>query len=125
MIVRLYDAKRIVGSTDLAFNVEGHIDIVTDEQYTESVIISQENHRIDVEWTNSADDHKENRPVWNDEVEQRIREKLMEDYMQANNMICFASRADHPIDEGLIREAESADSIIKFIKKELGFEPKK
>jgi len=57
MIVRLYDAKRIVGSTGLAFNVEGHIDIVTDEQYTESVIISQENHRLDVEWTNRADDH--------------------------------------------------------------------
>lgn len=120
MIVRLYDAKRIVGSTDLAFNVEGHIDIVTDEQYTESVIISQENHRLDVEWTNRAYDHKDNRPVWNDEVEQRIREKLMEDYVQANNMICFASRADHPIEEGLIREAESADSIIKFIKNELG-----
>lgn len=57
MIVRLYDAKRIVGPTDLAFNVEGHIDIVTDEQYTESVIISQENSRLDIEWTNRAADH--------------------------------------------------------------------
>ena len=57
MIVRLHDAKRVIGSTDLAFKVEGHIDIVTDDRYTESVIISQENHRLDVEWTNRADDH--------------------------------------------------------------------
>lgn len=39
MIVRLYDAKRMQSSTALAFNVEGHIDIVTDETYNESVIV--------------------------------------------------------------------------------------
>ena len=121
MIVRLHDAKRIVGNTELVYNVEGHVDIVTDEQYTESLIISQENYRLDVEWTNRADDHKEkNRTVWNEEVEQRIREKLMEEYQQANNLICFASRANHPIDEGLIKEGKSADSMIKFIKNTLG-----
>lgn len=119
MIVRLHDAKRVVGNTELVYIVDGHIDIVTDEQYTESMIISQENYRLDVQWTNRAGDHQENHPVWTDEVEQRIREKLKADYLQANNLINFASRADHPIDEGLIKEAESADSMIKFIKKEL------
>jgi hypothetical protein len=36
-------------------------------------------------------------------------------------MIEWASRCDHPIEgEGLIKVSESADSIISFIKKELG-----
>lgn len=121
MIVRLHDAKRIASSTDLVFNVEGHVDIVTDEQYTESLIVSQEDYRLDVEWTNRAEEHKEEkRPVWTNYAERRIRERLMEEYEQANSLICFASRADHPTDEGLIKEAESADSMVRFIKKELG-----
>ena len=120
MIVRLHDAKRIVGSTELVYNVEGHIDIVTDEQYTESMIISQESYRLDVEWTNRADDHKEC-GKWTAEVEEKLRKRLREEYAQANNMISWASRASRPLEgEGLIKVEESAESIIKFIRKELG-----
>ncbi len=36
-------------------------------------------------------------PTWNFAVEQHIRKKLTEEYVQANNLICFASRADHPL----------------------------
>ena len=57
---------------------------------------------------------------WTGKVESRLREKLREDYTQANNMIEWASRCDHPLEgEGLIRVNESAEDIIKFIKKEL------
>ena len=57
---------------------------------------------------------------WTGKAESRLREKLREDYTQANNMIEWASRSDHPIEgEGLIRVNESAEDIIKFIKKEL------
>lgn len=58
---------------------------------------------------------------WTDAFEQRLREKLEEDYEQANTMIKWASRCNHPIKgEGLIKVSESADGIISFIKKELG-----
>ena len=84
MIVRLYDAKRVIGSPDLAFKVEGHIDIVTDERYTESVIISQENNRLDVEWTNRADDHDKDDNIvtkdgrkWTDYDHKEIRQHRM------------------------------------------------
>ena len=58
--------------------------------------------------------------VWTPEAEQMIREKLMNDYIQANNMIDYASRADKPINGGLIKEKESVDSMIKVIKEALG-----
>lgn len=58
---------------------------------------------------------------WTDDFEKHLHSRLCEDYEQANNMVAWASRCDKPMDgEGLIRVSESADSIIKFIKKELG-----
>jgi len=58
---------------------------------------------------------------WNGKAESRLHERLCKDYEQANRMIEWASRCDHPIEsEGLIMVSESADSIISFIKKELG-----
>lgn len=55
---------------------------------------------------------------WTEEVESRLREKLCEDFVQANDMIEWASRCDKPYEgEGLIKVSESADSIISFIKK--------
>ena len=58
---------------------------------------------------------------WNGKAESHLRERLCKDYEQANTMIKWASRCDHPIEsEGLIKASESADSIICFIKKELG-----
>ena len=58
---------------------------------------------------------------WTDAFEQRLREKLEEDYEQADRMVVWASRAKKPLKEGGIINAKvSADSMIKWIKKELG-----
>lgn len=124
MIVRLYDAKRMQSSTALAFNVEGHIDIVTDETYNESVIVSENNYHLDVEWTNCADDHKEVHPVWNADIEQRIREKLTDEYEQANNMIDFASRAKRPCNGGLIDVDTSVKDFMTWLKNQLNIKEK-
>ena len=119
MIVRLYDAKRMQSSTALAFNVDGHIDIVTDETYNESVIVSENDYHLDVEWTNRADDRKEVHPVWNADIEQRIREKLTGEYEQANNMIDFASRANKPCKGGLISVESSVTDFMAWLKMQL------
>ena len=68
MIVRLYDAKRVQRCADLAFKVDGHIDIVTDETYNESMIVSENDYHLDVEWTNIADDHDKHliQKLWHD-----------------------------------------------------------
>ena len=57
---------------------------------------------------------------WTEDFEQRLKKKLEEEYEQANHWIDFASRADKPIKGGLIQVESSADSMIKWIKKELG-----
>ena len=57
---------------------------------------------------------------WTEDFEQRLKKKLEEEYEQENHLIDFASRADRPIDGGLIQVGSSADSMIKWIKKELG-----
>lgn len=58
---------------------------------------------------------------WTDAFEQRLREKLEDDYEQADRMVVWASRADKPFKKGgLIDTKGSADSMIKWMKKELG-----
>ena len=58
---------------------------------------------------------------WTDAFEQRLRKKLEDDYEQADRMVVWASRADKPLKKGGIIDAKgSADSMIKWIKKELG-----
>lgn len=58
---------------------------------------------------------------WTDAFEQRLREKLEEEYDQADRMVVWASHADKPLKEGGIIDAKrSADSMIKWIKKEFG-----
>ena len=58
---------------------------------------------------------------WTPELEERLRAKLEEDYEQADRMVMWASRAEKPLKEGGIIDAKgSAESMIKFIKKELG-----
>ena len=58
---------------------------------------------------------------WTDTFEQRLREKLEEEYEQADSMVIWASHADKPLKKGGIINAKvSADSMIKWIKKELG-----
>ena len=60
---------------------------------------------------------------WTDAFEQRLREKLEDEYEQADRMVVWASRANKPLKKGGIIDAKgSADSMIKWIKKELGFE---
>ena len=58
---------------------------------------------------------------WTPELEERLRAKLEEDYEQADRMVVWASHAEKPMKEGgIINAKKSAESIIKFIKKELG-----
>jgi len=58
---------------------------------------------------------------WTPELEERLRAKLEEDYEQADQMVVWASRAKKPLKKGGIIDAKgSAESMIKFIKKELG-----
>ena len=58
---------------------------------------------------------------WTPELEERLRAKLEEDYEQADRMVVWASHAEKPLKEGgLIDVKGSAESMIKFIKKELG-----
>lgn len=58
---------------------------------------------------------------WTPELEERLRAKLEEDYEQADQMVVWASRAEKPLKEGGLIDAKgSAESMIKFIKKELG-----
>ena len=57
---------------------------------------------------------------WTPELEERLRAKLEEDYEQADQMVVWASRAEKPLKKGGIIDAKgSAESMIKFIKKEL------
>ena len=60
--------------------------------------------------------------IWTEESEKIIRKKLEDDYSQANSMVIWASRSDKPFgkDEELIMVKESANTIIKLIKKEIG-----
>lgn len=58
---------------------------------------------------------------WTPELEERLRAKLEEDSEQADRMVVWASHAEKPLKEGGIIDAKgSAESMIKFIKKELG-----
>ena len=50
-----------------------------------------------------------------------MRAKLEEDYEQADRMVVWASHAKNPLKKGGVIDAKvSAESMIKFIKKELG-----
>lgn len=58
---------------------------------------------------------------WTDDFEQRLRQRLEEDYVQADSMVVWASRTKNPLKEGGIIDAKgSAESMVKWIKKELG-----
>ena len=58
---------------------------------------------------------------WTPELEERLRAKLEEDYEQADRMVVLASHAKKPLKKGgIINAKKSAESMIKFIRKELG-----
>ena len=58
---------------------------------------------------------------WTPELEERLRTKLEKEYEQANRMVVWASRTRKPLKEGGVIDAKgSAETMIQFIKKELG-----
>lgn len=58
---------------------------------------------------------------WNGKIESHLHERLCKDYEQADRMVVLASHSDKPFKEGGAIDAKrSADSMIKWIKKELG-----
>ena len=58
---------------------------------------------------------------WTPELEERLRAKLEKEYEQADRWVVWASRARKPLKEGgIINAKKSAESMIEFIKKELG-----
>lgn len=60
---------------------------------------------------------------WTEDFEQRLRQKLEKEYETADRLAIWASHADKPLKEGgLIEVKESAESMMKWIKKELGIE---
>lgn len=70
MRVTLYGVKKRMQGTlgNPCFECE-HADVVTDENLTESLIVSQEGMRLDVEWTNRADGNHSNSIFKNPKVE--------------------------------------------------------
>lgn len=58
---------------------------------------------------------------WTDAFEQRLRAKLEDEYKQVDNMVVWAPRATKPLKEGgLIEVEKSANTLLMWIKKELG-----
>lgn len=58
---------------------------------------------------------------WTEDFEKHLRIKLEDEYKQADNMVVWASRCDKPLkDGGLIDVEKSANTLITWIKKELG-----
>ena len=57
---------------------------------------------------------------WTDAFEQRLREKLEDEYEQCDNMVVYASRCNKVLKNGLIDTKKSANTLMTWIKKELG-----
>ena len=56
---------------------------------------------------------------WTDAFEQRLREKLEDEYEQCDNMIVYASRCNKVLKKGLIDTKKSANTLMTWIKTEL------
>jgi hypothetical protein len=57
---------------------------------------------------------------WTEDFEQKLRTKLQEEYEQCDNMVVFASKCNKVLKKGLIDTNKSANTLIKWIKTELG-----
>ena len=58
---------------------------------------------------------------WTEDFEQKLKKKLEDEYQQADNMVVWASRCSNPLKRGAIIKVESsAESMIHWIKNELG-----
>ena len=56
---------------------------------------------------------------WTDAFEQRLREKLEDEYEQCDNMVVYASRCNKVLKNGLIDTKKSANTLMTWIKTEL------
>ena len=56
---------------------------------------------------------------WTDAFEQRLREKLEDEYEQCDNMVVYASRCNKVLKKGLIDTKKSANTLMTWIKTEL------
>ena len=57
---------------------------------------------------------------WTEDFEQRLRARLEDEYKQADNMVVWASRSTYPLKDGLIEVEKSANTMVEWIKRELG-----
>ena len=57
---------------------------------------------------------------WTEDFEQKLTDKLMSEYKQADDMVVWASKSEKPFKHGVIRVRESARGMVEWIKKELG-----
>ena len=56
---------------------------------------------------------------WTKEFEEKLRKKLEDEYSQVADMVEWASHSDRPLKRSIVRIQDSADSLLKWIKKEL------
>lgn len=56
---------------------------------------------------------------WTDEFEEKLRKKLEDEYSQVADLVEWASHSDKPLPRSIVRIQDSADSLLKWIKKEL------
>ncbi len=57
---------------------------------------------------------------WTEDFEQKLRAKLEEEYEQCDNLVVYASGCNKILQKGLIDTKKSANTLIKWIKTELG-----
>ena len=57
---------------------------------------------------------------WTEDFEQKLRAKLEEEYEQWDNLVVYASGCNKVLQKGLIDTKKSANTLIKWIKTELG-----
>ena len=57
---------------------------------------------------------------WTVEFEKKLREKLQDEYSQVADMVEWASHSDKPLPRSIVMIEDSADSLLSWIKKELG-----
>lgn len=57
---------------------------------------------------------------WSDDFEQKLRAKLEDEYEQCDNLVVYASGCKKVLQKGLIDTKKSANTLMKWIKTELG-----
>ena len=57
---------------------------------------------------------------WTEDFEKKLRAKLEDEYEQCDNMVVYASRYNKVLKKGLIDTKKSANTLMTWIKTELG-----